>query len=192
MNRSHTSATAQRRRKQIEECLYENLRHSPYQSISVADICRQVGISRKAYYNYYPDKDSCFSALVDRFIRDALLQIAEQTPDNANAMAATCVLLEHWKNQREFLDIIIRNNLMHILFLRYINYIQKEEPSLLDLLNHAQVPTDSDILACYTMSQMALVLQWYYRGFDTSTEEMAAKYLRIIHSPMIPMENQPQ
>ena len=58
VNRIHNSATAQRRQRQIEDCLYENLLHTPWQSISVADICRQVGISRKAYYNYYPDKDA--------------------------------------------------------------------------------------------------------------------------------------
>ena len=59
----HTAA-AYRRRRQIEDCLYENMQHVPYQSISVADICRQVGISRKAYYNYYHDKDACLYAVV--------------------------------------------------------------------------------------------------------------------------------
>ena len=50
-----TSATASRRQKQIEDCLYRCLLDTPYQSVSVVDICRQVGISRKAFYNYYRD-----------------------------------------------------------------------------------------------------------------------------------------
>lgn len=50
MNRIRSTPTALRRQKQIEDCLYENLLHTPYQSISVADLCRQIGISRKAYY----------------------------------------------------------------------------------------------------------------------------------------------
>lgn len=188
MNRIRTTATAQRRRKQIEDCLYDNLLHTPYRSISVADICRQVGISRKAYYNYYPDKDSCFAAVVDRFIRDSMLNVATLTPDDANPLTATCILLDHWKGRRDFLDIIMRNDLLQILFLRYMAYIQNEEPSVLELLNNPDVASDTDILACYTMSQMTLVLQWYFRGFDTPTEEIAKKYLRVIHAPMISLE----
>jgi len=34
--------------------------------------------------------------------------------------------------------------------------------------------------------QMVLVLCWYGRGFDTPTEDMAKKFLRILHAPLIP------
>ena len=51
----HSSQAAYRRQRQIEDCLFENLQHVPYQSISVSDLCRQVGISRMAFYIYFPD-----------------------------------------------------------------------------------------------------------------------------------------
>lgn len=180
-----TSAVAYRRQKQIEDCLYQNLQHASYQSISVADVCRQVGISRKAFYNYYHDKDACFCAIIDRILRDSVLHVTTKVPDNATLLEATSVLLEYWKDQKALYDILLRNNLLHFLMLRYIDYILNEDRSLMDLLSTPDVKPDTDILACYTSSQITLVLQWYLRGFDTPTEEMAKKLLRIVHAPMI-------
>lgn len=186
VNRSHTSPTALRRQKQIEDCLYENLLHTPWQSISVADICRQVGISRKAYYNYYRDKDDCFTSYVDRLLRDSVLEVARNLPDDATELDAAIVMLDFWKGQKTFLDVVVRNNLLHTLILRNIEYAMTEDRAILEQLSTPEVESDTDILACYTSIQLALMLSWYSRGYDTPTEEMAKKFLRILHDPLIP------
>lgn len=184
-NQPHTSATAHRRQRQIEDCLYENLLHTPYQSISVSDLCRQVGISRKAYYNYYHDKDACFCAIIDRLLRDAILHTATTVPDNATPLESAVILLDYWKNQRDFYDILLRNNLLHFLILRNMEYVLTEDRTTMDLLNTPEVKSDTDILACYTSCLLMLTLQWHMRGYDTPTEEMAKKYLRLLHAPLI-------
>lgn len=183
--RPHSTATAYRRQRQIEDCLFENMLHTPYASISVADLCRQVGISRKAFYNYYHDKDACLCAIIDRILRGAVLHTSRNASDNASPLEAAVVLLDYWRQQREFYDIIVRNNLLHFLILRNMEYALNEDRSILDLLNTPEVKSDTDILACYLSSHITLVLQWYLRGFDTPTEEMAKKLLRIMHVPMI-------
>ena len=76
----NTPGTCQRQ-KQIEDCLYENLLQKPYHNISVSDLCKQVGISRKAFYNYYPSKDACFCAILDRAIQDSVLRLTPDTND---------------------------------------------------------------------------------------------------------------
>lgn len=183
--RTHSTDTARRRQQQIEDCLYENLLHSPYQSISVADLCRQIGISRKAYYNYYRDKDTCFAAIVDRKLRRAMLHTTTATPDDASPLDTAVILLDYWKAQKPFFDILVRNDLLHFLFIQNMRYVLEEDQTTLDLLSTPDLPSDTDILGCYMSSQIALVLQWYFRGFDTPTEEMAKKLLRILHAPMI-------
>lgn len=184
-SKQHNSVTAQRRQKQIEDCLYENLMHTSYSSISVSDICRQIGISRKAFYNYYHDKDACFCAVLDRVLQESFLYTSKHVPDNASPLEAAVILLDYWKGQKTLFDILLRNNLFYLLMIRNMNYILEEDRSVLDLLNTPEVKSDTDILACYMASQITLVLQWYYRDFDTPTEEMARKLLRILHSPMI-------
>ena len=184
-NRTRNTATAQRRQRQIEDCLFENLLHSPWQSISVADICRQVGISRKAYYNYYKDKSDCFCSYVDRLLRDAALYVTQALPDQATALEATVVMLDFWKGQKPFLDVVVRNDLLVFLILRNVEYVLNEDRSLLSLLSTEELPSDTDILTCYTSMQLALLLCWYSRGFDTPTVEMAKKFQRLIREPLL-------
>ncbi|MBQ3193252.1 MAG: TetR/AcrR family transcriptional regulator [Oscillospiraceae bacterium] len=186
--RNHRSATASGRRQlQIENCLFENLLHTPYQSLSVSDLCRQVGISRKAFYNYYRDKEDCFCSLISRYIQDSLLHVATQISDNATTLEAATALLEFWRDRRDFLDVVIRNNLMHLLLLQNMRHVLEEDRTTLELLNTPDMKSDTDILACYMTSQLTLVLQWYYRDFDTPAVEMAKKLLRVIHAPLIPL-----
>ena len=186
VNRIRTSATAQRRQHQIEDCLIENLTHNPWQSISVADICRQVGISRKAYYNYYKDKGDCFCAYVDRLLRECILQATQRLPDEATTLDAAVAMLDFWKGQKAFLDIVVHNDLGFLLIQRNIDFVLTEDRSLLKLLNTRELPSDADILTCYTSLQLTLVLCWYGRNFEDPTEEMARKLLRLLHEPLLP------
>lgn len=184
-NRIHSTPTAQRRQIQIEDCLYENLLHTPWQSISVADICRQVGISRKAYYNYYKDKESCFCAYIDRLIRDSLLIISQSIPDNSTPLDAAILLLDYWKEKKPLFDILVKNNLTFFLTSQTVQYVLTEDRTIMDRLSTEEIPSDADILSCYAAIQVTLILLWHSRGFDTPTEEMAKKFLRIMHEPLV-------
>lgn len=177
------SPVALRRQEQIESCLYENLRHAPFHSISVSDLCRQVGISRKAFYNYYPDKEACLNALIDHMLRDSMLHATH--PDGVSPLENAVALLEYWKEKKDFLDILVDNSLIHLIITRNTEYILQEERAVLELVSTPEVRSDTDILACYMACLLTLVLQWYHRGFSDPTEEMARKMLRLLHVPMI-------
>ncbi len=188
MEQIRTSGTpaAYRRQKQIEDCLYENLQHTPYQSISVSDLCRQVGISRKAYYNYYRDKDACLSAIIDQQLRKTSLEVTLLLADNSTPLETATLILESWKRQKPFLDVLVRNDLLYLLMLRQMQYIMEEDTVTLALLDTPEIKPDADIVACYMSCQLTLVLQWYNRGFETPVEEMAKKLLRVLQKPLIP------
>lgn len=185
VNRIHSTASAQRRQKQIEDCLYENLLHTPWQSISVADICRQVGISRKAYYNYYKDKEACFCAYIDRLIRDALLVTSQNIPDSDTPLEAAVMLLDYWKSKKPFFDILVKNGLTYFLIAQTSHYVLTEDRTVMDRLSTEEIPSDADILTCYSAIQIMLILQWHSRGFDTPTVDMARKFLRLMHEPLV-------
>lgn len=185
VNRIHSTASAQRRQKQIEDCLYENLLHTPWQSISVADICRQVGISRKAYYNYYKDKEACFCAYIDRLIRDALLVTSQNIPDSDTPLEAAVMILDYWKSKKPFFDILVKNGLTYFLIAQTSHYVLTEDRTVMDRLSTEEIPSDADILTCYSAIQIMLILQWHSRGFDTPTVDMARKFLRLMHEPLV-------
>lgn len=176
----NTPGTCQRQ-KQIEDCLYENLLQKPYHNISVSDLCKQVGISRKAFYNYYPSKDACFCAILDRAIQDSVLRL---TPDTNDPVQTYTAYLEYWKSQKPLFDIIVRNGLVYLFLQQNLHHVMAEERTLMDLLNTPVVKSDTDILSCCMSIQITLLMQWYSRGFDTPAREMATKFLRLLYLPM--------
>lgn len=171
---------------QIEECLLEIMRSVPYQRITVAELCNRLGIARKTFYYYYPSKDDCLNAIVDRKIEEAALYTTSSLPNNAKNVEGYLSNLNFWKSQKPFLDSLMKNDLGWVFLKRCMRYVQEEEKTLINMLDTDAVKFDSDILLFYMCGQISMMLQWYTRGFDTPAEEMAQKYLRLIHEPLLP------
>jgi AcrR family transcriptional regulator len=177
--------TSHRRQKQIEDCLYTNLLQRPYTSVSVSDLCHQLEISRKSFYNYFPDKDSCFRSVISRKLRQCLLAITSSKQQNAALEDSISVFLNFWKQERGFLEILVRNNLVTMLMDQCIRFLQEEDSSILEYLNTPQLRTDEFVLACYVNTQIIMVIQWYKGNFEIPVEEMTLKYKRLIYEPLL-------
>ena len=184
ITKSPGSATAYRRQRQIEDCLYENLLHRPYTSVSVSDLCHQLGLSRKSFYNYYPDKDTCFQAIINRKIQSCMLQLASTSAGNDNR-EAIAAYLSFCREEKSFFDIIVRNNLMITLMDQVIRYLRDEDRMVLELLNTEQMKNDPYVLSCYVTVNITFVLQWYLENYSTPLEEMVSKYQRLLHEPLV-------
>lgn len=183
--KSPISATAYRRQRQIEDCLYESLQHRPYTSVSVSDLCHQLGLSRKSFYNYYPDKDTCFRAIITRKVQTCLLQIATSRPGEPGNDAAIASYLSFCREEKAFFDILVRNNLVTTLMDQVIHYLHEEDKEVLTLLDTEQLKDDPYVLSCYVSVNVTFVLQWYLENFTTPLEEMVQKYKRLLYSPLI-------
>ena len=185
------SATAYRRQKQIEESLFENLLQRPYPSVSISDLCHQLGISRKSFYNYFPDKDSCFRAIISRKLHTCILRLSSDLPENATEEDAIAYYLSYWKDEKNLFDIIVRNNLLSLLMDQCIKFLREEDQNILPFLNTPQLKTDEFVLAGFVSIQITLLLQWYLQNFSTSLEEMVRTYQRTIYQPLIIRDNVP-
>ena len=179
------SATAYRRQKQIEECLFENLLQRPYPSVSISDLCHQLGISRKSFYNYFPDKDSCFRAIISRKIHNCILRLTADLPENATDEEVIAGYLSYWKEEKGLFDIITRNNLLYLLMDQCISFLRDEDQSILPFLDTPQLQADSYVLSAFVSVQITLILQWYFLNFSTPLEEMVRTYQRTIYQPLI-------
>ena len=74
------------RQERIESALLELMQIIPYQQITVTDLTKQLGISRKSFYYYYSSKESCFESLADRLIQESALYTFRQLTDNQDAV----------------------------------------------------------------------------------------------------------
>ena len=182
------SATAYRRQKQIEECLYENLLQRPYPSVSISDLCLQLNISRKSFYNYFPDKDSCFCAIISRKLHACILQLTSDIPENTSREDIIASYLSYWKEEKGLLDIIVRNNLLLPVMDQCIYFLREENQILLPFLDTPQLKADAFVLTNFVSTQVILILQWYLQNFQPSLEEMVVTYQRLIYQPLLGQE----
>ena len=180
-----SSTTAYRRQKQIEDCFYENLLLRPYPSVSISDLCHQLGISRKSFYNYFPDKDSCFRSLISRKIHACVLHLTTGLPENSSLEDIIAGYLSFWKEEKNLLDIIVRNNLIYLTMNQCIHFLQVENQILMSFLNTPQLKTDSFVLSCFVSTQVTLMIQWHQQDFKVPLEEMIHIYQRLIYQPLL-------
>ena len=185
MTKSPVSATAYRRQRQIEECLYENLQHRPYTSVSISDLCHQLGLSRKSFYNYYPDKDACFQAIIKRKIQACMLHLTNLSADSDSNRDSIAAFLTFCRSEKNFFDIITRNNLVTTLLDQCIRYLRDEDRVVMELLNTALLKDDPYILSCYVSVNVTFVLQWHLENFTTPLEDMIQKYQRLLYEPLL-------
>ena len=182
------STTAYRRQKQIEECLYENLLQRPYPSVSVSDLCHQLDISRKSFYNYFPDKDSCFRAIISRKLQKCILCLTTELPENATREQVVSCYLSYWRQEKNLLDIITRNNLLYLVMDQCIHFLQEEDQSILPFLNTPQLNADIFELSGFVSLHISLIMRWYYQNFTPSLEEMVQTYQRLLYQPLLRIE----
>ena len=175
------SATAYRRQRQIEDCLYENLLLRPYSSVSVSDLCHQLGLSRKSFYNYYPDKDTCFQAIAKRKIQSCMLHLTS----SSNAQEAAIAYLSYCREERAFCEIVARNRLTMTLMDQAIRYLQEEDTLIQELLNTDVLKNDPYVLVGFVSLNITFILQWHMENYATPVEEMARKYMRLLLEPLI-------
>ena len=181
----HNTEAAVSRQLKIEECLLQNMAQLPYDRISVADLCRQMGISRRLYYTYFPDKDACLISIIDRVVRESIESLPD-VPINSDSMfSVTVAYLSYWREHADFLDLVVRNNLKALIVERSFLYFKNHEHNVLNLLNTPQFKADDSILWLYVAIRYVVLWQWHENQYTLSVEEMAAKYLRMLKQPII-------
>ena len=179
-----------RRKEEIEAALLELMHSTSYQQITVTDLTKHLDVARKSFYYYFPSKDACFESLVDRLIQESALHVSRKLTDDQQIVQIYEENLRFWICQKPFLDLVIKNNLGHILLARTMHHIRQEEKLVQTLLRTPSVEFDEDILLFYVTGHQGLLLNWCAQNFTLSVEEMARKYLRLMHTPLLSLDKQ--
>lgn len=176
------------RKIQIENTLLELMEEVPYEQITVQDLTQKLGTARKTFYRYFPNKQSCLESLTDRMIYECNLHVLQNAPADPAPYDIYVARLRFWAVHKNFLDVLIRNHLSLFMLERFMRYLSREDKVTRDLLSTPKMKYDEDILFFYMSGQLFLLLKWCSDGFPLSVEEMAQKYLRLLHEPLLPPE----
>ena len=157
---------------------------TPYERISVADMCRQMGISRRLYYTYFPDKESCLLSLIDRYIYESIDAISF-AGTTRNLLVQTVAYLGYWKEHSHFLTMVCFQNLKSLVIDRSHLYFLDQNSGILEHLSTPEVKADDTTLWLFAAFRFTVLLQWHEQGYKIPVEEMAQKYLRMLTSPLL-------
>ena len=181
----HNTELSVSRQRKIEECLLQNMEQTNYDHISVADMCRQMGVSRRLYYTYFPDKESCLVSLIDRILHESMEAVPITLRKMDSISDSIIAYLLFWQEHKQFLDVIVKHRLKGLLIERSYVYFLNDGSFVLSLLQIPDAKSDNTVLWLYAAIRFAVIFQWHEHNFQEPVEEMAVKYERLLRKPLI-------
>lgn len=156
----------------VEQCLLRDLEVKHYEDISVNDLCRESGVSRKSFYRYFSGKSGVLHALLDRTIQSMDISMTPDIFEDRRTWLTQ--FFRFWKENRAMLDLLQRSQLLEELVNRMVDV------NLIEYVGRAaDMPTDVAEYSSYQMEflltgMMRVMLRWYRNGFRQTPEQMAS------------------
>lgn len=174
MYRNCTTEISALHQKQITESLLELMQKIPYEDITVTELCKASGLTRRIFYHLFTNKTGALHALVDHKILD----IGGYGKDLPNEMLR---FFCYWQDQKAFLDVMRANEMSGLLLERMIDRVLTEDYDVLYWLQSQGWSDSSREVIIFGLSGlMGLVYSWYYGGYQQAPEEMAALVEQIL------------
>ncbi|MBP2623331.1 TetR/AcrR family transcriptional regulator [Streptococcus oricebi] len=105
-------------KEQLSAAFIELLKHNRYQEIPISEILDLAGISRRTFYRHFTNKKELLHYEMEKLIQKYLAQ-------KDKLLAASCfeammtVSFEFWYQERELLQLFIRNQLFDQFLLKW-------------------------------------------------------------------------
>ena len=176
MYRKCVTEASARHQRQTEQALLTLMGRMAYEDISVTELCREAGITRRVFYHLFNNKYGALVAMIDH----AILDIESYRPD---MQWETLRSFLYWKDQEKLLDALRSNKLDGLLLERMIECVMSEGFDVRYWLSIRGGEEETDVVVFCLTGFMGLIYRWYYSGFRETPEEMAALLERIITHP---------
>lgn len=181
MYRQCSSEKAALQQRKFEECMIDLMLENQYDSISVSELCRQTGLSRKTFYRLFETKADVIYAMVDHRLTDA----AAYTPGEGRKDGGLHRFFGYWQTQNKFLDALQKNNISTILTQRAILYTMKEAPDCRHMFGSDSESTSWETMIFYLSGMFALVLDWHEHKFARDLDELCNLCMHLLTTPPI-------
>lgn len=170
--RCATEGSAQNQRK-VTGCLLELMQKTPYEDITVTQLCQTAGVSRRVFYHLFNNKTDALYAMIDHMLLDSE-SYRPEIPDQS--LRFFC----YWKDHKGLLDALRENQLTGLLLERMIGIVLSEDYDVRSWLRSDDTKDGKDILIYHLCGAMGMTYNWYQSGYAKSPEEMAALLVQLI------------
>ncbi len=174
-----------KRQREMELALFECMKNSRYEDITVNNICEHGGFPRKAFYRYFDNKESALDALVVH-----TLQEYEYYPKKAVANRTLVTDLENffnfWFDKGDFLNVLEKNGLASVLMNQSLSFSSTDKAVLDKFLPGESEMMQKSIIRFAICGLMSAMLSWHNEGCVESTRDMALTMQRMFSKPLFP------
>lgn len=175
---SERSAAQQRR---FEEAMLDLMKNRLAEEISISELCRHTGLSRKTFYRLYDGKADVLYAMIDH----ALLDAGTFEPDRKVGSGGLHKFLGYWKSRKELLNALEKNRISALLSQQSVIHIMNEAPAIAYCFGAEDSDNGRDTMIFYVTGLFSLVLDWAHRDFDRSIDEMAGLIMKLLTNPPV-------
>ncbi len=163
---------AQGSQARIARALVSLMERKAFSSVSVSELCREAGVSRPTFYSLFGSMED-----VLRFILQSNYSYAPEA-DHAQecGLESFCLGYSGYiEAHREFLSLLVRNGLFHILY----GSIEESLTGCACFLADAE-PSFRRYAAHFTAGGLAGFIQNYTQGEPCSVEELSRILARLL------------
>ena len=175
------SEKAAAQQRQFEAAMQEMLKTKLFEEISISELCRYTGLSRKTFYRLYESKGDVIYAMIDH----ALLDAESFVPDESVGPGGLHKFLAYWRSRNDLLDVMKRNRISTLLSQQAVIHVMNEAPEIARQFGVECNEQGRDTVVFYISGLFSLVLDWAYRDFDRSIDEMSAMIMDLLMNPPI-------
>lgn len=183
MYRHCATEKAAAQQRQFEAAFVELMGKHLFEEISISELCRMTGLSRKTFYRLYESKADLVYASIDH----ALLDAATYIPDDTVGPGGVHKFLGYWKHRKDLLDALSNNRASTILSQQAVIHVMNEAPELMRAFGAEDLERGRDLMVFYITGIFSLVLDWHYRGYDRSIDELSKTIMQLLTEPPIKM-----
>ena len=176
----YTEKTASQQR-QFEAAFLALSQEMPYDDITISEVCRRAGLSRKIFYRLFEKKADVLYALLDH----TLLDSESYQPDPSVGDGGLHQFFAFWREQKALLDMLKMNQNGALLTDRAIRHILTENTQVQHWFGLDSVKYSREALLFYISGIFALILNWHDQGYSQSIDELSEVMMYLMMTPPV-------
>ena len=172
--------------KQFEQTFLQMLLEDDYDNITISDLCRRAGLSRKIFYRLFEKKADILYSMIDR----ALMEVDYYVPEESVGSGELHRFFAFWLHKKDLLDALLKHQNSNLLTDRAIRFAMREEGSQVRSFGAEAEKGSYEAIVFYLSGIFSVLLTWHAQGYDKSIDEISALMKDLLTTPAYERQSQ--
>ncbi len=166
-----------RSKRLITEALLELMETVPFSKISIRDIVEKAGLTRQTFYHNFESKEDVVSYKLDELFEGFFQYVIDNKV--ADCEGVICFYFRYWQKNDKFIKLLVKNNLVYILELKYPEYFKVIQFIFMRGNDISDVESEY-VYSFISGAIINLLVTWINNGQVMTPKEMAKFVMRIL------------